>query len=868
MKRRLFGCLVLTGVIWCLISGMAGIKGVSPVVSDNVGAQNYDGGTARPVRSYLIAGRGGFMTRVEYVEDRITVEEYNGAGQILTQKDLPVELDLFGGFYAGDTDYFFVFGQENPQEDDSREVIRVVRYTKDWQRVDDARLLGANTVRPFYEGSLRMVQSGDMLYIRTAHQMYQSRQDGLSHQANLTFSIQIPSMEITDQHSAVTNYGFGYVSRSTNQFLALHGKTLVAADQGDAYPRAVVLFQCARPAGESSFSGYATAVEVLPISGAPGDPVTGVSIGGLEATTAACLVAGCAVEPEGEGARTGGRAIFVTSTPWDAFTQEATEIHWMTDGTSETPVSNPQLVRLADDRLLLMWTAQEQLQYCFLDATGKMQGRVYRADAQLSDCKPVVLDDCVWWYCTADSAPIFYKLDPASPDRVERFNGNLTVTLDPQGGSVSPEAIAATYGEPYGFLPTPVRLDYAFQGWYLDQGAVQTLVTAETRVTVGQDHTLYAKWTSAPHSHTYEKTVTPPTCVEKGYTTYVCTLCGSSYTEEFTEALGHCYDAVVWIQEPTCTEPGLCRLTCARCGQSQTQEVAAVGHAYDEGTVVQEPSCTASGLRTYTCARCGDRWTETLAPLPHSYGAVAVPPTCTEAGYTMYTCAVCGDTYRDGNREPLGHSWDHGRVTVPPTETHPGIRTYLCTRCGENRTEEIAPWSHPFVDLQSDRFYYTSVLWAYSAGITDGVDPTHFAPDRACTRGQVVTFLWRAYGCPEPSSDRCPFQDVSDRRYYHQAVLWAAEAGIALGTDATHFSPDATVTRGQFVTFLWRAEGSPTASGGNPFVDVEKGRFYYDAVLWAASEDITAGVDAVHFAPGRSCTRGQVATFLYRSFNQ
>mgnify|MGYP000470763972 CR=1 FL=1 len=141
---------------------------------------------------------------------------------------------------------------------------------------------------------------------------------------------------------------------------------------------------------------------------------------------------------------------------------------------------------------------------------------MYRADAQLSDCKPVVLDDCVWWYCTADSAPIFYKLDPASPDRVERLNGNLTVTLDPQGGSVSPEAIAATYGEPYGFLPTPVRLDYAFQGWYLDQGAVQTLVTAETRVTVGQDHTLYAKWTSAPHSHTYEKTVNAADLCGKG----------------------------------------------------------------------------------------------------------------------------------------------------------------------------------------------------------------------------------------------------------------------------------------------------------------------------------------------------------------
>ncbi len=179
----------------------------------------------------------------------------------------------------------------------------------------------------------------------------------------------------------------------------------------------------------------------------------------------------------------------------------------------------------------------------------------------------------------------------------------------------------------------------------------------------------------------------------------------------------------------------------------------------------------------------------------------------------MYTCAVCGDTYRDGNREPLGHSWDHGRVTVPPTETHPGIRTYLCTRCGENRTEEIAPWSHPFVDLQSDRFYYTSVLWAYSAGITDGVDPTHFAPDRACTRGQVVTFRRRAYGCPEPSSTAARFRmyrtgGITIRRYSGRR-----EAGIALGTDATHFSPDATVTRGQFVTFLWRAREVPDGVG-------------------------------------------------------
>ena len=167
-----------------------------------------------------------------------------------------------------------------------------------------------------------------------------------------------------------------------------------------------------------------------------------------------------------------------------------------------------------------------------------------------------------------------------------------------------------------------------------------------------------------------------------------------------------------------------------------------------------------------------------------------------------------------------GHSWDRGRVTAPPTETASGVRTWLCTRCGDNRTEAIGPWPNPFVDVTQERYYYTPVRWAADAGVTAGVDSTHFAPGSTCTRGQVVTFLWRAYGCPAPKSAQCPFGDVSPQRYYYQAVLWAAEQRITDGVDATHFAPDRTVTRGQLVTFLWRAEGCPTGVGTNPFADV------------------------------------------------
>ena len=177
--------------------------------------------------------------------------------------------------------------------------------------------------------------------------------------------------------------------------------------------------------------------------------------------------------------------------------------------------------------------------------------------------------------------------------------------------------------------------------------------------------------------------------------------------------------------------------------------------------------------------------------------------------------------------------------------------------------EKIAQ-ENPFVDVAEGRFYYKPVLWAVENNITAGMDATHFMPEMGCTRGQVVTFLWRAMGYPEPESGECPFVDVKSGKFYYKAVLWAAEKGITAGMDATHFAPEDTVTRGQFVTFLWRAEGKPAASGSNPFTDVNSGRFYYNAVLWAAQNGVTSGMTPNTFEPDRTCTRGQVVTFLYR----
>ena len=231
----------------------------------------------------------------------------------------------------------------------------------------------------------------------------------------------------------------------------------------------------------------------------------------------------------------------------------------------------------------------------------------------------------------------------------------------------------------------------------------------------------------------------------------------------------------------------------------------------------------------------------------HSYTSVVTAPTCTAKGYTTYTCS-CGDSYVDNYTNALGHNYSNGK----------------CTRCGAADPNYKAPTAVTFSDVAAKAYYANAVQWAVENKITNGTDATHFSPDQGCTRGQVVTFLWRAAGSPTVSGD-AGFVDVKSTDYYYDAVKWAVANGITNGTDATHFSPSATCTRGQVVTFMYRAKGSPATSGSCGFVDVKSTDYYYNAVIWAVANGITNGTDDTHFSPSTTCTRAQVVTFLYRN---
>ena len=178
---------------------------------------------------------------------------------------------------------------------------------------------------------------------------------------------------------------------------------------------------------------------------------------------------------------------------------------------------------------------------------------------------------------------------------------------------------------------------------------------------------------------------------------------------------------------------------------------------------------------------------------------------------------------------------------------------------------------HPFTDVPEGKYYYDAVYWAYNHDprITAGSSGTTFSPNDPCTREQVVTFLWRANGEPEPTATESSFTDVPEGKYYTKAVLWAVEKEITAGATPTTFNPKGACTREQAVTFLWRAMGKPTpaATTENPFTDVKEGKYYYEAVLWAYENGITSGATSTTFNPKGACTRAQIVTFLFRTFS-
>lgn len=381
-------------------------------ITYNEGMQNYTRyGTV--VNSYLYTDTDGMLVRAENTADGILIEKYDTDFSLLSSDTIAPELAFFGGFYSGAEYNFLVFGAENSAEDDSCEVVRAVKYSKDWERLDACSFYGCNTLTPFDAGSLRMAESGSTLAIMTCHTMYTTEDDGLNHQASMQFYINTEDMSELHSQYLVEWYDTGYASHSFNQFVrTAPDGSFFLLNHGDAYPRSIELFK------------DGTYVDLLPISGNIGDNSTGVSVGAMEVASDTVLVAYNSVDQDPDVYYAYNcRNIFLGTADHTLSDLNNLPITSYTEEDNIT-VSTPHLVNTGDDRFLLLWGCESDsdawTSAVLVDGTGAMLTDIAELDAELSDCAPIMYNDCVTWYTTDGSGMYFYSLDPdqlASYDR-------------------------------------------------------------------------------------------------------------------------------------------------------------------------------------------------------------------------------------------------------------------------------------------------------------------------------------------------------------------------------------------------------------------------------------------------------------------
>ena len=374
---------------------------------NNLESQNYTNWSA-PVESYLTTSPDGYLMRVQSgaIDGKILIEYYDSGYNLKKTMTLDLPLPEFGGFYETNDNYYILTGQNNTEQDDSKEVYRIGKYSKTWQSLGSCGLFGANTTYPFDAGSARMAVNGKYLFVRTCHEMYNG------HQANVTFSVDTSNMSIADSFTSVMNTDLGYVSHSFNQFIQIDNGTLLGSDHGDAYPRAITVLQYQTDISNGSFVPQRTwgsntdtckEFDLMTFPGSIGNNYTGASQGGFEYSDSSYLAAG------NYDADDNSRNVFVASVSKSGGTPV---VRYFSNyaGTSDS-ATTPHLVKTGSNSFVLLWSSQGYVYYTAIDGTGKQVGSTYKMAGNLSDCVPSIINGKLIWYAWKNSHNTFYEIN-------------------------------------------------------------------------------------------------------------------------------------------------------------------------------------------------------------------------------------------------------------------------------------------------------------------------------------------------------------------------------------------------------------------------------------------------------------------------
>ena len=456
-------------------------KGSATILSgratDNASDNHYNTWSS-VTNSYLVQNSDGTLTRLENTSSGIVVENYSADGKkLISQRTISKELNLFGGFYSGKDYNYLVFGQNNTAESDSKEVVRVVKYTKSWSKVNSCSISGVNTTKPFSAGSLRMEEAGGKLYVYTCHEMY-ADSNGINHQANMFFTIDESSMSLTDSMYDVSNLTDGYVSHSFNQFIKADesGKYIFRVDHSESsnyFMNGSYLSVNGITLTKYKADGKSTAVSVsIPVKfDMNKSNYTGASIGGFELGSGNCLIA--YAKDVSSSCKTRNVYISVTDELFNG-TQNIALTNYGTS--SKVTCSTPQLIKINDNLFLVMWeeynssTGKTATKTMTVDSNGKTVTKAISHSFGLSDCQPIICSDgMVKWYVTNNSAPTLYKLSPFALDDYHEHSYTKTVLSNATCTTACTVKYTCSCGDFY--TETIPATGHKSSGWIVDKAA-------------------------------------------------------------------------------------------------------------------------------------------------------------------------------------------------------------------------------------------------------------------------------------------------------------------------------------------------------------------------------------------------------------
>ncbi len=846
-----------------------------------VNTQNYDK-WATPIWSYLVTEDDGSRMTVRYNtsggSNVLEIKRFNYKLEQTESRKLSLEGSMFGGFYAGNSNYFVVTGNSNPSESNSTAVILVTKYSRNWEKQGTYTLYGGNTYMPFKAGTCRMTEAGGILYVDTCHEMYGS--GGTHHQSNLLLAIQESSMTAVSERYGVESRSTGYVTHSFSQFIRVRDGVVYTADHGDGYPRAVTL--SALQAGTAK-SGIGN-LNIVEIPGGIGANTTGLSLGGFELSGSNAITTYSAVDFSNPSATNfySTRNIYVAVTPLGSIRGSAgsSSITKLTNYTGES-AGTPHLVKISDDRFLLLWSMKDtttQFQAVMLDGSGKKLTPIRSITGSLSDCQPVVnADGNVEWFTYDGSGSQLFSMNPDTLSVTKSSLGPFTLGFANDTGKYA--TLSATVAEP----GTKVIITPRVPDQYLITSvSVASPSDNSVRVKVEDNGSYSIVMPSSDVTLTAEYQSRVQYVFISSYKSSVAV--GDSYrfsTAVYPENAGN--KDVSW----TSSDPSVASVDTDGTVHGLKEGNVTITATSKDGGKTDSKSLKISLIHVSAMLLSYARYSS-YTGRPVHLTATILPSNATNKALVWSSSDTSKATVdQDGLVRCLAEgvvtitatAADNGKarsctLTIkknPNTASRPSGQTSGTDQTsGSDQNSGQTPSQanlQGFNDVTNPKsWYYQPVYWAVENGITNGTSPGYFSPNAECTRGQAMTFLWKAMGSVMPVN-AANFADVKAGAWYQNPVSWAVEKGITNGISATQFGPGNPCTRAQIVTFLWKAAGSPPADAGGQFSDVPAGKWYSQPVAWAVSRNITNGVGDGKFGTNNICTRAQIMTFLYKQMN-